>query len=103
MSDPPAVPESGDEPAEEEPTDDAPFEPTGKYANPAIYASNWKSILIIDAMLGLLVFWAGFLMILFWNVLLGAFVGALGLTYMVAVGRRYLQWRWLRREAGYPT
>jgi hypothetical protein len=79
------------------------FEPTGRWANPAIYASNWKSILVIDAMLGVLVAWVGFLMILFWNLLIGAFVGAVGLTYMVAVGRRFLQWRWLRREAGLDT
>lgn len=89
------------------PNDDADsaeaFEPTGKWANPAIYASNWKSVIVIDAMLGLGIAWAGFLMMLFWNVLLGAFVGALGLTYMVAVGRRFLQWRWLRRRAGLDT
>ena len=30
----------------------------------------------------------------------GAFVAALGLTYVTAVGRRYLQWRWLRQQAG---
>jgi hypothetical protein len=91
--------------SDEEPERDSdePFEPTGEFANPAIYASNWKSILVIDSMLGLFVFWAGVLMILFWNLFIGAFVGALGLTYVVAVGRRYLQWRWLRRQAGYPT
>lgn len=83
--------------------DDEPFEPTGKWASPAIYASNWKTIIITDAMLGLTVAWVGFLMMLFWNVLVGAFVGALGLTYMVAVGRRFLQWRWLRRRAGLDT
>ena len=79
------------------------FEPTGRWANPAIYASNWKSILVIDAMLGMFVAWAGFLLILFWNLFIGAFVGAVGLTYLVAVGRRFLQWRWLRREAGLDT
>jgi hypothetical protein len=85
------------------PAPDEPFEPTGKWSNPAIYASNWKSILVIDAMLGLFVFWVGVLMILFWNLFIGAFVGALGLTYLVAVGRRFLQWRWLRQQAGLPT
>jgi hypothetical protein len=92
----PVPDDDGPEPAE-------PFEPTGKWANPAIYASNWKSVIVIDAMLGLGITWAGFLMMLFWNVLLGAFVGALGLTYMVAVGRRFLQWRWLRGKAGLDT
>ena len=89
--------------AEQESGPDEPFEPTGKYANPAIYASNWKSILVVDSMIGLFVFWVGVLMILFWSLVIGAFVGALGLTYVVAVGRRFLQWRWLRRQAGHPT
>jgi hypothetical protein len=87
-------------PDEGDDRDDEPFVPTGKWANPAIYASNWRSILIIDSMIGLAIAWAGFLMILFWNWFIGTFVGALGLTYMVAVGRRYLQWRWLRRRVG---
>ncbi|MDZ7678173.1 MAG: hypothetical protein U5K29_06455 [Acidimicrobiales bacterium] len=93
MTDPDRAQGPGDDGDEE-------FEPTGKWANPAIYASNWRSILIIDSMLGFAVFWVGLLMILFWNWFVGSFVGALGLTYMAAVGRRYLQWRWLRRRAG---
>lgn len=92
-------PDDGETPDDE----DEPFVPTGKWASPAIYASNWKSILVIDSMLGFAVFWIGFLMILFWNWFVGSFVGALGLTYMVAVGRRYLQWRWLRQQAGLDT
>lgn len=92
------------EPSDDRSSDgDEPFVPTGKWASPAIYASNWKSILVIDSMLGLAVFWVGFLMILFWNWFVGSFVGALGLTYMVAVGRRYLQWKWLRQQAGLDT
>lgn len=82
--------------------DEEPFEPTGKWASPAIYAYNWKSILIIDGLLGVAVAVIGILLMIFWNLWLGSFVGALGLTYVVAVGRRYLQWRWLRRRAGFP-
>lgn len=82
---------------------DEPFEPTGKWANPAIYASNWRSILIIDSFVGLAIFAVGVALIVWWNWLFGSFVGALGLTYMAAVGRRFLQWRWLRQRAGLDT
>ncbi|MBK5223858.1 MAG: hypothetical protein JJE52_13500 [Acidimicrobiia bacterium] len=85
------------------PADDELFEPTGKWASPAIYASNWRTIIITDAMIGVAVAWAGVMAMLFWNVLIGSFVGAVGLTYVVAVGRRYLQWKWLRRQAGLDT
>lgn len=43
---------------------------------------------------------AGIAAMALWNVVVGAFVAALGLTYVTAVGRRYLQWRWLRQQAG---
>jgi hypothetical protein len=82
------------------PPDDEPFEPTGKWANPAIYASNWRSILVIDAGLGLLITAVGIAVMVLWNLFVGSFVAALGLTYVTAVGRRYLQWRWLRQRAG---
>ncbi|HSL58434.1 MAG TPA: hypothetical protein VK866_11380 [Acidimicrobiales bacterium] len=74
--------------------------PTGKWASPAIYASNWRRILVIDASLGAVAFVAGVVLMVRWNVVGGAFVASLGLTYVVAVGRRALQWRWLRRRAG---
>lgn len=102
MTDLPQDP-AGDQPAGDLPADDEPFEPTGKWANPAIYASNWRSILIIDSIVGLCIFMAGVMVMMFWNLLVGSFIGALGLTYIVAVGRRFLQWRWLRRRAGLDT
>lgn len=74
--------------------------PTGKWANPAIYASNWRRIIVVDALLGVALFAVGVALMATWIVVVGAFVGALGLTYVLAVGRRYLQWRWLRRRAG---
>lgn len=81
--------------------DDAePFEPTGKWANPAIYASNWRRILLVDAGIGVVILVVGVALMVRWNLLVGSFVAALGLTYLTAVGRRFLQWRWLRRRAG---
>jgi hypothetical protein len=82
------------------PADDEPFEPTGKWANPAIYAVNWRTILLVDAGLGVVVTLVGIAVMVLWNLFVGSFVAALGLTYVTAVGRRYLQWRWLRRRAG---
>lgn len=82
---------------------DEPFEPTGKWASPAIYASNWRRILIIDALLGVAFAVIGVLVMVRWNLWVGSFMGALGLTYVVAVFRRFLQWRWLRTKAGLPT
>ncbi|QGG94835.1 hypothetical protein [Actinomarinicola tropica] len=92
MSTPPGFPDGDD-----------PFEPTGKWASPAIYARNWRQILLVDASLGVLVALVGVASMVWWNVYVGAFVAALGLTYVVAVGRRFLQWRWLRRRAGLDT
>lgn len=89
------------------PDDDAdgvePFEPTGKWANPAIYASNWRRILLVDTLLATLLTGLGVFLMARWIVAVGAFVAAVGLTYLVAVGRRYLQWRWLRQQAGLDT
>lgn len=81
-----------------DPDDD--WVPTGKWANPAIYASNWRRIIVVDALLGTVLVAVGVALMAGWNVVGGAFVAALGLTYVLAVGRRYLQWRWLRRRAG---
>lgn len=83
--------------------DDEPFEPTGKWASPAIYASNWRRILVIDAFLGVAFAAAGLIVMILWNLWLGSFLAALGFTYVVAVFRRYLQWRWLRGKAGLPN
>lgn len=79
---------------------DEPFEPTGRWANPAIYARNWRQILVVDALIGVAITAAGIAAMALWNVVVGAFVAALGLTYVTAVGRRYLQWRGLRQQAG---
>lgn len=92
MSRPPGIPD-----------DDEPFEPTGKWASPAIYARNWRQILLVDAGLGVAVAVAGVVVMVVWSVYVGAFVAALGLTYVAAVGRRFLQWRWLRQRAGLDT
>jgi len=79
-------------------TDD--WQPTGKWARPVIYSTAWRRVLAVDALIGLTVTAIGVTLVVRGPVLIGAFIGALGLTYLVAVGRRVLQWRWLRRRAG---
>jgi hypothetical protein len=67
---------------------------------PAIRARNWKTILAVDAACGFGVFVVGLVLMGVWNLYAGAFVASAALVYILLVGRRALQWRWLRRQAG---
>jgi hypothetical protein len=66
----------------------------------AALAPNWRTVLAVDASIGVLVSVAGIMLMLAWNLVVGSFIGACGLTYVVLVARRYGQWHRLRREAG---
>jgi hypothetical protein len=66
----------------------------------AALAPNWRTVLAVDAGIGAAVFVGGLVLMFAWNVVIGAFVGAGGLTYVVAVGSRYRDWRRARIEAG---
>jgi Flp pilus assembly protein TadB len=68
--------------------------------SPAAYASNWKTVLAVDAVCGLAVVVVGFVVMALWNVIVGAFVASGALVYLLLVGRRAMQWRWLRGQAG---
>jgi hypothetical protein len=46
---------------------------------------------------------AGLVVVLLWNVWIGAGLGALGAAYVYAVYRRYQQWKGTREAAGLPT
>jgi hypothetical protein len=80
--------------------DAEPDEPVEPARHPAIMASNWKTVLAVDAACGLGVFVVGVVVMAIWNLYAGAFVASAALVYILLVGRRGLQWRWLRREAG---
>lgn len=69
------------------------------HARTATFASNWKSILAVDGSIGLAVLVAG-VAIVIWAGWAGWFLIALGLAYVGLVFRRFLQWRWIRRQAG---
>jgi len=66
----------------------------------AAYASNWRTVLLVDAGLGLGLFSLGVVLMIVWELVPGAFVAAFGCTYLVVVLRRYGTWRELRRNAG---
>ncbi len=70
-----------------------------QYARTATFASNWMSILAADASIGVVLAVIG-VAIVVWLGWAGWFVVALGVFYVGLVARRFLQWRWIRRQAG---
>ncbi|MGI9596479.1 MAG: hypothetical protein ACR2QK_09980 [Acidimicrobiales bacterium] len=80
--------------------DDRPIGPHGKRIPHAVYASNWWVVLLVDAAGGLVVTAIGVALAVLWHLLIGAAIAAVGVVYLALIGRRFLQWRWLRGEAG---
>lgn len=70
-----------------------------RHASAATFAPNWRSILITDGSIGIVVLLAG-LALLLWVGWVGWVLIALGATYVGLVVRRFLQWRWIRQRAG---
>lgn len=68
--------------------------------SPAVYAANWKTVLLVDATGGVAVFIIGLVVLWWWNLYAGAFVASVGLVYALLVARRGRQWAELRRQAG---
>ena len=68
--------------------------------HPAVYASNWRTVLVVDAAMGVAVAIAGIVLAVVWNVVAGGLLGSCGVAYVVAVVRRGRQWAELRRQAG---
>ena len=64
------------------------------------YASNWRTVLAVDAGLGAVVAVAGLVVLFAINVFVGAGIGAFGVVYVALMYRRYRYWEQLRREAG---
>lgn len=73
--------------------------PMARHARPATFAANWKSIIATDASVGLAVLLIG-IAIVVWLGWGGWILVALGVVYLGLVGRRFLQWRWIRRQVG---
>lgn len=63
------------------------------------YAANWRTVLAVDAGLGLSLVAAGVVLAVARGVPAGWLVVIAGLVYVGFVGRRYRRWRALREEA----
>jgi hypothetical protein len=63
------------------------------------HASNWRTVLAADAVLGALVCVAGVGLVLFVTAAVGLLLIAIGLGYVVLVGARARRWSRLRRSA----
>lgn len=79
---------------------DASDEPTKMPGPRAAYAVNWKVVLFVDALMGLVVVAGGLVALVVWNFWVGAFLMLCGCAYVGMVARRADQWRRLRRDAG---
>ncbi|MEM7324762.1 MAG: hypothetical protein AAF531_16865 [Actinomycetota bacterium] len=73
--------------------------PMMRHARAATFATNWKTILATDASIGVVLMVIG-IAIVIWLGWAGWIAVALGAIYVGLVGRRFLQWRWIRRKAG---
>ena len=66
----------------------------------AAFAANWRTVVAVDAVLGVVVAAAGIVVALVVHALVGALIAAAGVLYVVLVARRAARWRRLRRQAG---
>jgi hypothetical protein len=69
-------------------------------ASPAALASNWRRVLLVDALAGVAVAVAGVVLMVVWSPFGGAVLAALGVLYVFAVVRRYHLFRERREQAG---
>lgn len=70
-----------------------------RFASAATFAANWKSILVTDGSIGVVVALIG-MAIVIWLGWAGWLLVVLGIVYIGLVVRRFLQWRWIRQQAG---
>lgn len=73
--------------------------PMLRHGRTATFAPNWKSVLLADASVGIVMIILGAIATR-WIVWVGWPIVIVGLFYVFLVVRRALQWRWLRNKAG---
>jgi hypothetical protein len=73
--------------------------PMLRHARTATFAPNWKSVLLADASVGIVMIVLGVIAVL-WIAWVGWPIVIVGVLYVFLVVRRALQWRWLRSKAG---
>lgn len=66
----------------------------------AVYAKNWKTVLAIDAAMGVAVVVAGLFLAISWNPIGGGLLGSLGAVYVFLVAKRAATWAAWRRDVG---
>jgi hypothetical protein len=64
-----------------------------------IYSSKWRTPLIVDIVLGSVVFVVGLVIAVDWSPIVGGGLGALGGLYAMLAARRWRLWAALRRDA----
>ena len=86
---------------DEEDDELAQIEPPGRLPGPdAVYAKNWKTVLAVDAGMGVAVVIAGLWLAVVWNPIGGGFLGSLGAVYVFLVAKRAATWAAWRRDVG---
>lgn len=73
--------------------------PMLRHARTATFAPNWKSVLLADGSVGLVIMIVG-VFLARWIIWVGLPVIVVGVFYVFLVVRRALQWRWIRDKAG---
>jgi ABC-type phosphate transport system permease subunit len=65
------------------------------------YAANWRTVLAVDAGLGVLVALVGVVLALSVSAVVGVALGVLGAAYAALIGVRARRWSRLRRSASH--
>src|SRR5438270_2774737 len=74
--------------------------PPTRKVDRAAYAANWRQILLVDALVGVLVIVLGVVVLLLVSLLAGVVVAVAGGGYLLLGLTRWRRWARLRSEAG---
>jgi uncharacterized membrane protein HdeD (DUF308 family) len=66
----------------------------------AVTAPNWRRVILVDALVGLVVLGLGVASLVAWNKVVGWILVVLGIVYVFAVIGRYRTWKAQRQSAG---
>lgn len=86
--------------SDDQPGEDDGEQPTRRPGSAAAYAVNWKTVLAVDAAMGVIVAVAGVVVIATWNFFVGVALSGLGVFYVAMVVHRGRTWARLRDDAG---
>ena len=75
----------------------------GEASERVVHASNWRTPIIIDLVLGTIVFAVGFVLAVNWSPIPGGGIAALGLLYDSLAIRRWRKWAAVRHRGETDT